>query len=353
VPSWRRDIDGEADLVEEVARIRGFDAIPPVPLARTTAVSRPAWSAEQLRAPRAKRVLAARGLMECVTWSFVPAAQAALFGGGAEALTLVNPISSDLTTMRPSILPNLIVAAGRNAARGSADVGLFEVGPQYAGDAPEAQATVAAGVRTGQAEPRNWAAKPRPVDAFDAKADALAVLADLGVAVDRLQVAAGAAPWYHPGRSGTLSLGPKTVLAWFGELHPRVLHAMDVKGPAVGFEVLLDRLPKGRAKASRNRGALRVSDLPAVERDFAFVVGQHVTAQEIQRAAQGADKTLIEDVRVFDVFVGVALGAGQKSVAIAVRLQPVERTLTDQEIADVAKRVIAAVTKATGATLRS
>jgi len=353
VPSWRRDIDGEADLVEEVARIKGFDAIPSVALTKTTTVTRPAWSAEQLRSPRAKRALAERGLMECVTWSFLPAGQAKLFGGGAGLLTLVNPISADLTTMRPSILPNLLAAAGRNAARGAADVALFEVGPQYADDSPQGQATVAAGIRVGASGPRHWAEKPRPVDAFDAKADALAVLAELGVPADRLQVTSSGAAWYHPGRSGNLSLGPKPVLAWFGEVHPRILHAMDVKGPAVGFEVYLDRLPKGRTKTSRSRGALRASDLQAVERDFAFVVGEHVSAQDIARAARSADKALIDDVRVFDVFAGQALGSGQKSVAITVRLQPAAQTLTEAEIAAVAKRVVDAVTKATGGTLRS
>ncbi|MSO64189.1 MAG: phenylalanine--tRNA ligase subunit beta [Alphaproteobacteria bacterium] len=353
VPSWRRDVEGEADLVEEVARIRGFDAIPLVSLPKATAVTRPAWTPEQLRAPRAKRALAARGLFECVTWSFLPAPQAQLFGGGAAALTLVNPISTDLTTMRPSLLPNLIVAAGRNAARGAADTALFEVGPQYADATPAGQALVAAGVRRGNNGERHWAERQRPVDVFDVKTDVLAALADLGLSADKVQVAAGAAPWYHPGRAGAISQGPKTVLAWFGELHPRVLDALDVKGPLVGFELFLGRLPTGRGRVSRNRGALRASDLQAIERDFAFVVGEHVPAQDLVRAARGVDKALIADVTVFDVFAGASLGAGQKSLAICVRLQPTERTLTDAEIEGLGHKVVAAVTKATGGTLRT
>ena len=291
--------------------------------------------------------------MECVTWSFLPRSQADLFGGGQAALRLANPISADLDTMRPSMLPNLIAAAGRNADRGFGSVALFEVGPQYAGDAPEDQALVAAGLRRGQTGARHWTAAPRDVDAFDVKGDVMALLADLGVPADKVQVVSGAADWYHPGRSGTVQLGPKTILARFGDIHPRVLAAMDVKGPLVAFEVFLDAVPKAKAKTSRSRGTLRASDLPAVERDFAFVVDASVAAGDLVRAARGADKLLIEDARVFDVFAGGSLGEGRKSLALSIRLQPTERTLTDDEIAAVAQKVIAAVTKATGAALRS
>ncbi len=353
VPSWRRDVHGEADLVEEVARIKGFEAIPAVPLTRDTVVARPAVTPEQARRARAKRLLADRGLMECVTWSFLPRAQAELFGGGQDSLRLANPISADLDTMRPSMLPNLIAAAGRNVDRGFTTVALFEVGPQYAGDAPEDQALVAAGIRRGQTGPRHWNAPPRDADLYDVKGDVMALLADLGVPADKVQIVAGAADWYHPGRSGTVQLGPKTILARFGDIHPRVLTAMDVKGPLVAFEVFLDAVPRAKAKTSRSRGSLRASDLPAVERDFAFVVDATVPAADLVRAARGADKVLIEDARVFDVFAGGSLGEGRKSLALSIRLQPTERTLTDDEIAAVAQKVIAAVTKATGATLRS
>ena len=352
IPSWRRDIDGEADLVEEVARIVGYDNIPIVPLEKRRAVTRPALSGPQRHRLFARRVLAARGLNECVTWSFMPGRLATHFGGATPALTLVNPISADLDVMRPSILPNLIAAVARNVDRGFSDVGLFEVGPQYSDDSPQGQSTVAAGVRRGNAVPRNWHGAARPVDAFDAKADALAVLGEAGVPTDRLAVHPEAAPWYHPGRSGTLRLGPKTVLAAFGEVHPKILEHLDCGGPCVAFEVYLESIPKRRRENATNRGALDLHALQPIERDFAFVVAEAVPSRDLVAAALGADKKLIAEAAVFDVFAGQSLGAGVKSVGIRVVLQPDDHTLTEAEIDAVAKRIIAGVEKSTGATLR-
>ena len=353
VPSWRSDIDGEADLVEEVTRVHGYDAIPSVPLPRRPVTAKPALDAGQRRVRIAKRTLAARGLNEAVTNSFMRQAEARLFGWSSAALVLANPISADLDTMRPSILPNLILAAQRNVARGMADVALFEVGPQYADDTPKGQSTVASGVRRGRSGPRHWNAPPRDVDAFDAKADAQAALAALGFAVDNLQVAAEAPGWYHPGRSGVLKLGPKNVLAAFGELHPTVLQALDARGPLVGFEIFLDALPLSKAKPSKTRPALLMSDLPAVERDFAFVVDAAVSAEQLVRAAKGVDKALISGISVFDLYEGPGVGEGRKSLALSVRLEPKLKTLTEAEIDTVAAKIVAAVAKATGATLRT
>lgn len=351
-PSWRPDIQGEADLVEEVIRIAGLEHIEAVPLPPLTALPQPALSPAQRRARDARRYLAERGLMEAVTYSFMPGALAARFGGDHPALALANPISADLDRMRPSILPNLIQAARRNADRGFADLALYEVGPQYGDDTPTGQALVAAGLRAGQSGPRHWAAAPRPVDAFDVKADALGLVAALGLAIENLQVTADAPAWYHPGRSGTLRLGPKTVLGWFGELHPGVLKALDAAAPMAAFEVLLDAIPMARAKAGHARPLLKPSPFQAVERDFAFVVAAGVSADAIVRAAKLADRNLIERVSVFDVYAGKGIEPGQKSVAISVRLQPTAGTLTDAEIEGAGKRIVAAVTKATGATLR-
>ncbi len=352
VPSWRSDVDGEADLIEDIARIHGYDAMPAVPLPRDGVVAQPVLTEMQKRRSRGRRTLAHRGMVECVTWSFLPRRFAELFGGGGEALILANPISSELDAMRPSLLPNLIEAAGRNADRGFSDTALFEVGPQFAGDRPEDQDWVAAGVRRGRAVGRHWSGPARPVDVFDAKADALAVLEAVGAPVDKLQVFAEAPGWYHPGRSGELRLGPKNLLARFGEVHPRVLDAMDVAGPLVAFEVFYTAAPQPKAAKSRTRARLEASDFPAAERDFAFIVDAGVAAGDIVRAAAGAEKTLISRVEVFDVYEGERLGEGRKSVAIGVRLEPRDRTLTDAEIDQVAEKVVAAVGKATGAELR-
>jgi phenylalanyl-tRNA synthetase beta chain len=352
VPSWRPDIVGEPDLVEEVLRLNGYDAIPAVPLPATSAVAKPAVTLAQRRVRIARRALAAAGLNEAVTYSFVPRAHAALFGGGQAELVLSNPISADMDCMRPSPLPGLLAAAQRNADKGQGDAALFEVGPQYAGDRPDDQAIVAAAVRRGMSGPRHWTVKPRAVDVFDARSDAMAVLAACGVVVDQLQIMDGAPGWYHPGRSGTLRLGPKTILAAFGELHPAVLAKMDVKGPAVACEVFLGALPQPRAKATKSRPALVLNEFQAVERDFAFVLDRAVTADQVVRAAKGADKALITRVEVFDLFEGASVGEGRKSLAITVRLEPKDRTLTDKDIEAAGQKVVAAVTKATGAVLR-
>ncbi|MCW8835229.1 MAG: phenylalanine--tRNA ligase subunit beta [Rhodospirillales bacterium] len=355
-PSWRGDItdgiEGEAGLVEEIVRLWGYDKIPVVSTEREHALPKPALDTVKRRRSLARRTLAGRGMVEAVTYSFLPGAQAEMFGGGQESLRLVNPISADLDVMRPSLVPNLIAAAGRNADRGIADLALFEVGPQFAGDRPEDQAMVAAGVRTGRAGPRHWTQPPRAVDVMDAKADALAALAAIGAPVDSVQIEADAPGWYHPGRSGAIKLGPKNVLAWFGEVHPGVLKSMDVKGPIAAFEVFVDNLPKPKAKKGAARPHLVLSPYQAVERDFAFVVDAEIAADGVVRAAKGADKTLIAGVSVFDVFSGESLGAGKKSVAISVTLQPTEKTLTDEEIEAVAAKVVAAVAKHTGGALR-
>jgi len=351
-PSWRGDIVGEACLVEEVVRIHGYDQVSVVPMERSEALPHAALTPEQRRRVAARRTLAARGLVEAVTFSFVSSAQAELFGGVSDAVRLVNPISSDLDVMRPSLLPNLIAACGRNADRGIADAALFEVGPRYAGDRPEDQAMVAAGVRSGRSGHRHWSSPPRPVDVFDAKADALSVLDAAAVPSDQITVTTDAPAWYHPGRSGVLRLGPN-VLAAFGEVHPRVLGKMDVRGPLAAFEVVLDSLPRRKARAGAARAHLELSTLHPVERDFAFVVDEGVAADAVVRAARNVDKALIAKVRVFDVFSGGNLGTGSKSIAITVVLQPEDRTLTDAEIEAIATRVVESVSRATGGTLRS
>ncbi len=352
IPSWRPDIVGEECLVEEVVRIHGYDNIPAVAM-DTDALPHPALSPYQRRRAMARRLLAGRGLVEAVTYSFLGGGQAALFGGGSEALTLINPISADLDIMRPSLLPNLIAAAGRNADRGIAVASLFEIGPRFSGVKPEDQDIVAAGIRSGMTGPRNWAEPPRPVDLFDAKADALAVLGALGLQVDKIEAVAEAPGWYHPGHSGVLRLGPKTTLAHFGEIHPRVLKDMDVNGPIAGFEIFFDNLPKAKDKKSKARPYLDLPQFHAVERDFAFVVDADVSAAQVIGAARSAEKKLIAQVSLFDVFDGGDLDTGKKSLAINVVVQPVEKTLTDAEIEAIGDKVVASVEKATGGVLRA
>lgn len=349
-PSWRGDLEEEHDLVEEVARLYGYDNITAVPLPRLP-MPKPVLTPRQKTVRLVTRGLAARGLLETVTWSFLPRAQAALFGGGSEDRQLANPISSDLDALRPSVLPNLITAAGRNAARGFPDLGLFEIGPQFHGGEPGDQKRVAAGIRAGKTGPRHWSGGPRAVDALDAKADALAVLATAGVNVDNLQIVAEAPAWYHPGRSGSLRLGP-TVLAVFGEIHPGVVKALDVKGAVVGFEVFIDDTPLPKAKATKARPLLNASPFQPVERDFAFVVETSVQADALVRAARSADKALIADVGVFDLYEGPNMPEGKKSLAITVTLQPRDRTLTEEDIELVSNKVISNIEKATGGTLR-
>lgn len=349
-PSWRGDIAAEHDLVEEVIRINGYDNIPAMPMPRSP-MPKPVLTPSQRRAGFVRRQLATRGLVETVTWSFLPEAQAVMFGGGAPAMHLANPISSDLDVMRPSVLPNLVTAAGRNADRGMKDVALFELGPQFDGPEPGQQRQVVAGIRSGRGVLRHWSEKTRPVDAFDAKADFLAAVTAAGANADSLQVAAEAPAWYHPGRSGTFKLGNKPV-GYFGEVHPGILGQLDVKGPVVAFELFLEALPLPKAKATKARALLRASALQPLERDFAFTLDSGVAADAVIRAAKGADKALISDVAVFDLYEGDKMAAGKKSLAITVTLQPADKTLTDEEIEAVGAKVVQAVVKATGGELR-
>ena len=352
IPSWRSDIVGEACLVEEVVRIYGFDKIPVVPVRADSGLPQNALLADQKRHSQARRVLAKRGMVEAVTYSFLSNADADLFGGAPDSVKLVNPISSDLDVMRPSLLPNLLNAANRNAARGMNSVAMFEVGPQFKGDLPEDQLIIAAGIRTNQIGSKHWNQGPRTVDIFDAKADALAVLDDLGAPAARLQAIAEAPAWYHPGRSGVLCLGPKNKLAYFGEIHPGLLKRMGIKGQVIGFEIFVDALPKPKVKPSARKPHLNLPQLHAVDRDFAFVVNDDVAASAIINAAIGTDKKLITNVSLFDVFSGGNLGKGKKSIAISVTMQPIEQTLTDAEIDAVAAKIIANVAKSTGGSLR-
>lgn len=355
-PSWRPDIEGKADLVEEVVRIIGLDRVPFTPLPRTGTVNQKVLTTSQIRRNRARRALAARGFNEAVTWSFISAEQADLFGGGVPELALANPISPEMSDMRPSLLPGLLAAAQRNADRGFGDVALFEVGQVFLDDTPEGQKMVASGVRRGTAKPqgsgRHWSGAASSVDVFDAKADAEAALAAIGAPVERLQVYTDAPDTFHPGRSGCLKLGPKNTLAVFGEIHPRLLQKLDIEGPLVAFEIYLEALPQPKGKGGRSKGALNASDLMPVRRDFAFLVGKDVVAETLLKAARGAEKNLISDVTLFDVYEGQGVPEDQKSVAIDVMLQPRQKTLTDEDIDAVAKKIIANVEKATGGTLR-
>ena len=356
VPGWRTDVEHEACLVEEVLRIHGFEHLPLVVSQRDTALPHPAINLAQRRAATARLALAHRGLNEAVTFSFLPEPLAELFGGGAPALKLDNPISTDLAVMRPTALPNLLTGAARNQDRGIAEVALFEIGPQYGDDSPEGQSRVACGVRCGTTGPRHWRDGGRAPDAFDAKADALAALAACGAPVENLQVSRDAPAWYHPGKSGVLRLGPNA-LAHFGEVHPRFLKALDLKAPAVAFEVFLDRVPapksKGKGKGGKSgKAPLVLSAFQPVERDFAFLVDEEVPAESLLRAAKGAEKALVTRVDLFDAYSGKGIEPGKKSLAIAVTLQPTERTMTDQEIEQVSAKIVAQVEKVTGGSLR-
>ncbi|MGX9574597.1 phenylalanine--tRNA ligase subunit beta [Mesorhizobium sp. f-mel] len=357
VPSWRPDVDGKADLVEEVMRIHGIDNIAPQPLGAHDAVNAKILTTLQIRTRAAKRALAVRGMMEAVTWSFIPAKHAELFGGGETALKLANPIAADMSDMRPSLLPGLIAAAQRNADKGIGDVALFEVSGTYEGDAADQQRRVAAGVRRGTAKlegsGRHWAGNAGPVGVFDAKADAIAALEACGAPVERLQIEAGGPAWYHPGRSGTIKLGPKVILGTFGEFHPKTLEELDVSGPLCGFEVFVDAVPEPKAKPTRTKPKLELSAFQAVKRDFAFVVDKAVEAGTLTRAALAADRKLITNVSVFDVFEGASLGAAKKSIAIEVSIQPVDKTLTDEDFETLAKRIVENVNKQTGGVLRA
>jgi phenylalanyl-tRNA synthetase beta chain len=345
VPSWRRDVDGSADIVEEVARIEGFDKVAATPLPRAPGVARPTATAQQLVERRVRRAAASRGLNEAVTWSFVAEAEAAPFGGSAWILD--NPISEELKAMRPSLLPGLLSAARRNVARGAESVGLFEIGRRYLDDGERPTLGL---VLAGLAAPRHWrTGKTRDFDAFDAKTEALALLAAAGAPVDNLQSLAGASGAYHPGRSGRLALGPKNVLAEYGELHPAILRAFDLEGSAVAAEIFLDAIPQKRG--GRMREAYAPPALQAVKRDFAFLVPAEAPADALLRAVRGADRQAIAGVSLFDVFTGQGVPEGQKSLAVEVVLQPGEKSFTEEELKSISARIVAAAAKA-GARLR-
>ncbi|MGH7102706.1 MAG: phenylalanine--tRNA ligase subunit beta [Acetobacteraceae bacterium] len=343
-------IEPEVELVEEVLRIKGLDRVPPVSLPALAAVPTPSLGPQASRIEEIRRLLAGRGLVECVGFSFMAAREAALFGPVPASLRLQNPIAADLDQMRPTPLASLALAAARNAARGFADLALFEIGPGFLDDAPEGQVLIAAGLRSGMTA-RSWIAPARAFDLFDAKGDALAVLAALGIPAEALGIIAPAPPWFHPGRSGHITFGPKRLLGRFGELHPHIAGVLALPRPAVAFEIVLDAVPEPKRRGRRAPPDL--SPFQPLRRDFAFVVDQSVPADQVLRAARGAERTLITGVRLFDVFTGPAIGAGRKSLAIEVTLQPRERTLTDAEIEAVCRNIVAAVTKATGATLRT
>ncbi|HEU4838930.1 MAG TPA: phenylalanine--tRNA ligase subunit beta, partial [Micavibrio sp.] len=351
-PSWRADIQGRADLVEEVVRVTGYDAIPTLSVRSAGAVSGGAETDNSARSRKARSALAARGLYECVTWSFMKKDLAQLFGSNDNpALALTNPISSELSQMRPSILPNLIEAAQKNADRGYANTALFEVGPAFASAKTDGQKTVAAGVRHVAKGSRHWSGAEfaRNIDALDAKADALAALASAGVPVANLQVNRDAPDYYHPGRSGSLRLGAN-VLGYFGEIHPAVLEKMDVKAPVAAFEAFLNAGPQMKKRGSV-KPLLTLSPFQPVQRDFAFLVDDKIEAEAIIRAARSPDK-MIDTVEIFDVYKGKGIEDGKKSVAVNVIIQPKDKTLNDAEIDAIAKKIVEAVASKCGAALR-
>jgi phenylalanyl-tRNA synthetase beta chain len=367
VPTWRTDVHGKADIVEEIVRIVGVDKVPMTPFDRGESPRKPILSQIQLRTRRAKRALAVRGMVEAVTWSFIAKPHAELFDRdppvqaqanrrGHPELSLANPIAADMSDMRPSLLPGLVTAVQANIDRGFSDLALFEVGQVFTSDVPEGELIAAAGVRHGFASSkgmgRHWSGSAM-ADALDAKADAFAVLAAAGSPMQALQIVSGGPDWLHPGRSGTIQIGPQNILGYFGELHPRALGQLNADGPLIAFEVILDRIPDAKQKPTRAKPGLELSPFQPLSRDFAFIVDRGVKAGDIVRAAQAADRKLISGVTVFDVYEGKGIDEAKKSVAIAVTLQPREKTLTDQEIDAVAAKIVAEVAKKTGGALRA
>jgi phenylalanyl-tRNA synthetase beta chain len=375
IPSWRNDIAGkggleqgptlsperaalaragaaviepEADLIEEVLRIWGLDRIAPVSLPALSAVPTATLTPRQARAAVARRVLAGRGLAEAVTFSFADSRIAVLFGEAPEALRLINPIASDLDQLRATPIITLALAAARNAARGFGDVGLFEVGPAFHEGVRGGQQVVAAGLRSGET-PRSWISPARGVTALDAKGDVWSALTALGVPLEALSVTADAPGFYHPGRSGVVRHGPKLALARFGALHPEIIRALDLPADAAAFEIFLDAIPEPKR---RRRAAPVLSAFQPIRRDFAFIAARDVAAEDVLRAARGSVRDLIAGVSLFDVYEGERMEPGRKSLGIEVVFQPKERSLTDAEIEEASARVVAAVTKATGAVLR-
>ncbi|OYW16417.1 MAG: phenylalanine--tRNA ligase subunit beta [Novosphingobium sp. 12-64-8] len=354
VPTWRPDIDGAPDIVEEVIRVHGLEAVPSTPLPRADGVARPTATAAQLLERRVRRAAAARGSHEAVTWSFLPEAQAAHFADGQFVWTLANPISEDLKAMRPSLLPGLLSATRRNLDRGASSVRLFEIGRRYlrADDGSSDEKLCLAVVLAGDKTPRGWATgKAAPFDAFDAKAEAIALLAEAGAPVDNLQVMGEAGPQFHPGQSATLRLGPKTVLARFGILHPATAKAFNLEGPVAVAELFLDRIPARKASTSFARPHFAPPPLQAVTRDFAFLVPLGLPAADLLRSVKGADKANIVAARLFDDFRGAGVPEGQKSLAIEVTLQPVDKSYDEAALKAIADKVVAAAAKQ-GAVLR-
>ncbi|WP_411817009.1 phenylalanine--tRNA ligase subunit beta [Hyphococcus sp. DH-69] len=354
VPTWRPDVEGKADIVEEIARIVGFAHLPTETLPPLKSVETPKLTIGQDRRRLARRALAMRGMFEVVTWSFMDERHVGLFADEKsmreKGLVLANPIASDLSVMRPTILPNLISALGRNADRGRDDLALFEVAPVYNGDQPDDQASVATGARHSSPS-RHWQGTNPSADVFTVKADAIAAADAAGAPVASLQTTEDAPSYFHPGRSGVLRLGPK-VIAHFGEIHPGVLKKMDVDGPVYGFEVFLDAIPSPKKKPTKTRPALNASELLPLTRDFAFVVDEAVTAETLLKAVRGAEKKLITGVSLFDVYQGKGVPEGKKSLAVEVTIQPRDKTLTDEEIEAISAKVVAQVEKATGGSLR-
>jgi phenylalanyl-tRNA synthetase beta chain len=345
-PSWRRDVDGSADIVEEVVRIHGLDKVPSTPLPRRPGVARPTATAEQRLERQVRRAAAARGLHEAVTWSFISEREADAFGGSARLLA--NPISEDMKAMRPSLLPGLVAASARNLSRSSDSVRLFEIGRRYLaqGERPTL-GLVLAGVR----HPRDWRlGKPASFDAYDAKGEAMALLEAAGAPVTNLQVLDAASSAYHPGRSGRLGLGPKTILAEFGELHPAILKTFDLDGTAVAAEIFLDAIPQRRG-SGRMREAYAPPALQAVTRDFAFLLPDETAADQLLRAVRGADKAAIVDISLFDLFKGAGVPDGHKSLAVEVTLQPEGKSFTDEDLHALSEKIVAAAAKV-GASLR-
>jgi len=356
VPNWRPDIDGKADIVEQIVRIAGLDRVATTPLPRLdSGVPKPVLTLLQKRTRLAKRTLAALGLNEAVTWSFISKPHAELFGGGSPALALANPIAADLSDMRPSLIPGLAEAAERNARRGQKDVALFEVGQIFLGDGENDQRIAAAALRRGmakrQGEGRHWSGGGG-VEVFDAKGDVLALLASLGVAASAVQIVPGGPAFLHPGRSATLQFGPKNIIGWFGQLHPSACEALDAEGPLVAFEIVLDAIPAPKPKPTKAKAKLERSEFMPLERDLAFIVTEATRAADLVKAALGADRALVTGAQVFDVYRGAGVPEGHKSIAVSLSLQPRERTLTDSEIEATVAKIVAEVSKKTGATLR-
>ncbi|NKI99822.1 phenylalanine--tRNA ligase subunit beta [Novosphingobium sp. SG707] len=353
VPGWRPDVDGAADIVEEVVRIHGLDGIESVPLPREDGVAKPTATPVQKLERRLRRSAAARGLNEAITWSFLPEGEAEHFAEGV-LWRLANPISEDLKVMRPSLIPGLLSAAKRNLARGGSSLRLFEIGRRYLRDAngKGAERLTLAVVLAGDKTPRGWATgKAQAFDAFDAKAEALALLAEAGAPVDNLQIMGEAGAQFHPGQSATLRLGPKNVLARFGMLHPTTAKAFDLDGPVAVAEIFLDAIPGKKGASGFARVNYAPPALQAVKRDFAFLVKADLAAGDLLRAVKGADKANIIAARVFDDFRGQGVPEGQKSLAIEVTLQPAEKSYNDADLKAIADKVTAAAAKQ-GAVLR-